>query len=299
MTGRGSFLVVAAAFALSWSRPLSPFIAVGIIGVGVWSVATVPRLQAATRSRAVRLAALGAIISIASAMVWIVATDALGSFIAYPDPALTTGTAALQSWRMTWYRLEQMVGLLGWLDTPLPDVLWWTWGVMAVGFGVAAVILGTARQRLLLVGFALGAVLLPVAAEALTAARMGFVWQGRYTLPVAVGFVLLAGRVLGMNQDAGREKGARQVVVGMAVAVGISHVVAHMASMARYSTGYDLPLWDYLLRPGWAAPLPDVVLLGMVLMAGGGVVILVLFGGPAEEDQDRLPLPDQDVMAGR
>src|SRR5690606_25622261 len=93
-------------------------------------------------------------------------------------------------------RMAEMVGNLGWLDTPLPTWLIAGWGLACVVVLALALRQGWWRDRFVLVGMVAATVGLPVAAELSQAADLGLFWQGRYTLPVAVGVAVLAGWVL-------------------------------------------------------------------------------------------------------
>lgn len=291
---RYAIIAVIAAFVVAWARPLSPLIVLGIV---VTAGALVIDRQVWCRMRRSGTVQLGLglmTLSLLSSWVWVAATDATSSFIGYPDATLTGATAALESWRMTWLRLEQMVGLLGWLDTPLPDFVWWGWGLLVILFGVAAVIVGTWRQRVLVAATAVGTVLVPVMAETLTAARMGLIWQGRYTLPVAVGFVLLSGWTL-VSAPHGRSAASvaaalDRITMGVVALVAVAHLLAHMGSMARYSTGPATSMVAYLWRPGWTAPLPDIALLLLAIAGSMGLIGLTFLTARKGDCVPRPPL---------
>ena len=271
---RPARLVAAAGAVLAWSRPLSPAIVLGILACTGVLALDGPRWQALRRDRSARWAAATVGVAVLTAAAWIAWSDALGSFIAYPDPALTWRDALVRSWRMSWYRLQQLVGVLGWLDTPLRP---WTvnlWGLVAVGLGVGALVLGTWRQRLVLLALVAATVGAPLAVEVLTAAEQGFVWQGRYTLPVTVGYGVVGGWALAHGLRRVDDARATAVAVAVAGVCAVGHVAAHLTSMSRYSTGYGTSLVAYLRAPGWQGALPDAALLVLVLLGAAGVVAL-------------------------
>lgn len=288
-------LIVASTVILAWSRPLSPVIAGGIVVVGVLLAIDRERWAALRGSRATRLAGVGVLAAISSASIWVLATGALTSFVAYPDPSLTGSVAARASWNMGWYRLEQLVGVLGWLDTPLPGALVLTWGLAALAIGLVALWVGTRRQRGLVLAMALGSVVLPVIAETLSAAEMGLIWQGRYTLPVAMGYLVVSGWTLASSDAAWLRSPITSLgAVALAGFCAAAHVVTHLVSMSRYATGPESPLLDYLGQEGWTTPLPDGLLLAVVVLAALSLPALVLLGG----DTPLRPLPVGDG-AGR
>jgi hypothetical protein len=83
-------------------------------------------------------------------------------------------------------RLYQMFGVLGWLDTPAPVALLL---VYVVGWGVLLFRLPRVRKIAAVCGI-FGIVILPSAIETAGWGSWPW-WQGRYTLPFALGFGLL------------------------------------------------------------------------------------------------------------
>jgi hypothetical protein len=94
--------------------------------------------------------------------------------------------------------------------------------------------------------------------EAWGARQYGFYWQGRYTLPFAVGVPILAGFALQTDT-------ARRVLRGMLVpAVGgmvvVAQLLAFYQALRRWSVGADGPVF-YWLEPRWTAPVPQWLLI--------------------------------------
>jgi hypothetical protein len=84
-------------------------------------------------------------------------------------------------------RLRQMFSSLGWLDTPMPQLL------LLLNIAAWAVLLTrlpSIRRAAIVCGI-FGILVVPSAIEALGWAAWPQWWQGRYTLPFALGFVLL------------------------------------------------------------------------------------------------------------
>ncbi len=84
-------------------------------------------------------------------------------------------------------RVEQMFGVLGWNDTSPPGLLILT---NVIAWGVLLIRLPSIRRAATMCGI-VGIVILPSVIEASGAATSPAWWQGRYTLPFALGFVLL------------------------------------------------------------------------------------------------------------
>ncbi|HUG83292.1 MAG TPA: DUF2142 domain-containing protein [Euzebya sp.] len=265
--------VIVAAIAVAWSRPLSAAMVVGIIGTAMFVTADGTSLRALVRSRAARLAGGGVGVAVVSAGLWVGASGALDTFIAKPDASLTPGVAAAGSWDVADLRLQQMVAVFGSLDTYAPDPVFWVWGGAVAALALGGLWCGTGRQRVGILGLVVATVALPVVAEALTAAELGYTWQGRYTLPVAIGIVACSTEAItrGPRRLPPRVPGVLVAVIGVAVVVG--HVMGHLTSMARYSTGPGTSLLGYLTQPGWSPPGPDVALLLGAAVGVGALVV--------------------------
>jgi cyanate permease len=100
-----------------------------------------------------------------------------------------------------------------------------------------------------------GSVVIPTAAEVATREQTGFPWQGRYTLPLAIGIVLLSGMIASrrfLTTADGRswDRMARIFVPLVAVA----HFFAWGSVLKRYSLGASsgFPFGDYNIK--WAPP---------------------------------------------
>jgi len=137
-------------------------------------------------------------------------------------------------------RLRQMVGVLGWLDTPVPQ-----WMFFLVVLGWAAFIgLLFARTRIpvlfLVVGF-LGVFLVPTVFEMLRWNDWPYWYQGRITLPFAIPFLFLL--LLKYAHKAPRAASALSLVTGLVLTFMV------WQNLMRYSFG----IWDYIPER-WSDP---------------------------------------------
>jgi len=125
----------------------------------------------------------------------------------------------------------QMIGSFGWTDTPSPPVTHYLW-LACIG---AVVIVGVARasrrQAAALLGLGAIIVALPVALESSHAREIGFVWLGRYTLPLAVGIPILAAT---MGHESFKALGRRVVTVVVGL-LAVAHALAFGGALLRYS----------------------------------------------------------------
>lgn len=213
---------------------------------------------------------------------WVVGTNSLGSGSAVNHPDLTFVPAA-RATVLAWDGFVlNMVGQFGWMDTPLEG-----WVRMAFAAGAAFVVLaalavGRWRDRLGLAAVAAATFAVPVVIHASQAHFLGFIWQGRYILPVAVGVPVLAAFVLhGRSREVPVAVAPLVRRVGLQVAVVVGSLLAFvqlaafLANLHRNVNGVDGG-WFSLAPDAWLPPLPVplVLLLGLVATAAFGAVVV-------------------------
>lgn len=151
----------------------------------------------------------------------------------------------------------QMVGNFGWLDTPVPAVVVVMW---LLGLGTLAAAAVARRQIRALTAAAatlLATLLTFVAFEVIEAgSRPGF-WQGRYSLPLAVGIPI----VLGLsNSHSSRSDDVLRVNRPLAAVFVGAQAIAYFVYLERYSVGrgggFSL-FWD----SDWSPPIPALALM--------------------------------------
>lgn len=172
----------------------------------------------------------------------------------------------------TGYNVIEAIGVLGWLDTSLPELALAAWFV-ALGI-VAATALFDSTAHLWLAAGLLGSVFATSwAFELFNGDPSGTYWQGRYSLPLLVGVpILLARAPIPPHVD--RSVGP---LVGVAALVIMN--VAAWATARRFGVGVEGSLlpWD------WETPFapidPAFTLLALAIFSIG--LVVVLFERPA------------------
>jgi hypothetical protein len=180
-----ALLLLVASIALSLARPLGFLWASGLT---VSAIALAPSIRRRMLIRVACSAAPGIILG----MLWTLAYHSLSSdsqngVVASPPPfAYYAGWFAVSLLYLP-LRVEQMFGYLGWLDTPPPLLLFF---VNVIAWGVLLIRLPSIRKPAMMCGL-FGIVILPSAIETIGWSAWPWWWQGRYTLPFALGFALL------------------------------------------------------------------------------------------------------------
>jgi hypothetical protein len=181
-----------------------------------------------------------------------------------PLPATEALRATLGKSHMT---IREMIGNFGWLDTPAPTFTTYVW-FLGLGFVVVTALLVAFRRDLAVLALLLAAtVLVPVLVEARSVSEKGLIWQGRYTLPLAVGVPILAAFAIARAGEDGRGVSVR-TFAPLAVLVAAAHVAAFAWAERRFTVGLLGPI-NYLGKGNWSPVLPAGFLLATFTAAAG------------------------------
>jgi hypothetical protein len=169
---------------------------------------------------------------------------------------------------------RQMVAYFGWLDTGTAQLTYYCW-IIAIGtLIVGAVVFGAWRRSVGIVLTTLATVALPIAANWNQADSAGFVWQGRYSLPFAVGIPLLAGVAWDEVRSLDSRIRLRSSVL-LAGLAGAGQVYAVYWALRRHSVGLagDLiffgdPVWSPPILGTWGT-------MGAIIALAAGMVFAV------------------------
>ncbi len=148
---------------------------------------------------------------------------------------------------------------------------------MAIGFFLVVVLsCRSIRARATIAGLVVATVVVPALAEAREGRTIGFVWSGRYVLPVAVGvvLVLVAGFMATATGDTSIESFLRRSAVIVAAPVAASLPVTAYWLLRRFMVGFRGSL---LLRNAlWRPPVPAPLLLLVAVLATAGLAAVVI-----------------------
>ncbi|MGR4879177.1 DUF2142 domain-containing protein [Streptomyces sp. LARHCF249] len=212
------------------------------------------------------------------------------SKISIPD-SLTAGVAAKRTMGNTEWYIKQMLGYFGWLDTPGPAFMYVVWMAVLATLTVLALVYGRKRDVVAVLGMLAAIVLVPVAAQASEAERIGMVWQGRYLLPFAVGLPLMAVLICATRAP---ERGLPwRRLVGFAVAgLALANAASFYWTLRRFTVG-TRGSW-LATHAHWAPPGGWVLWTGVYTAAALAIVVAALMS-------DRAPAaprpPDLDTAS--
>ncbi len=165
---------------------------------------------------------------------------------------------------------RQQVGVFGWLDTELPIEGYLAWSVGLAVVVVLAVVLGTARQRMVLAVLTLASAGLSVAVSAGLIRPTGFGMQARYVMPLTVVVPLFAADIVRSQWARARSRvttGLLWLAVGAVAGV---QFVAWYANARRQAVGTAGPklfleVAEWAPRLGWL-PWMVLALMGSALL---------------------------------
>ena len=181
---------------------------------------------------------------------------------------------------------EQMIGVLGWLDTPLPVIVHWLFAAFTVVVlaGVALCRDGRVIAAAAVVVAAL--VIVPVGINVISAPTAGLIWQGRYSLPMYAAFgvigMLAWQRVLDRTDD--RRVIASALRYGACGVFAVAEVVAFWQALRRYTVGVggtggtggaNDPVWLSGSLP-WQPDVAPMLLLAINAAAVTGLCAVIL-----------------------
>ena len=185
-----------AGVALVMPRALGPLFGAFVV---LGSLLVVPHGGFRRAARATRWAALVVALAAAASLAWSIGVGTVATPAEeYPEfrnirRYIFSMVVSLDEFQ------REMVGVLGWLDTPLQPNLYVLWFAVSGFLVLAALAVGTTRDRVVLLGLLALSSLVPLVVQWPTAPELGIVWQGRYLLPLMVGLPIVAGWVLGTH----------------------------------------------------------------------------------------------------
>lgn len=262
--------------ALGMSRLFAPMWIVAILGT-VGLVAGITVIRRLLRERGLQMAAVIIALAALSQIVWnvIIRPVDTGSSVDISRYELIRNTVGRSG-----FFYDTMIGSFGWLTvrTPYLTIVVWTAAIgllLALGLSVVS---RRASVALLLVAAATA--LLPMVSEYREVPIIGPFWQGRYTLPLAVGVPIVAAYLIGASSIGARLARSRLALV-VGIALGVGQFLGFAQTLRRFTVGSNGP-FRYWSGAPWAPPFGALpVTLAFIAAL---VVWLIWMLGPTPED---------------
>lgn len=157
--------------------------------------------------------------------------------------------------------VNQYIGVAGWLDAPVPQAVLMFWNMLLIALLLMVFLMRPARLQL---GFwvAIGMLaVVPALVQAALVTSSGFIWQGRYSLPLFAIAVISAGLALRFRKFQANLT-SRTLTKILLWATCAAHVYGFVYILRRYVVGIpDFANWLVMLsKPDWQPPLSWEVL---------------------------------------
>lgn len=268
---RGFWLLTAGcAVVLALSRPLGPIwiLLLAMVAVGLRGC---PSAGAAVRAGG--RWALGCLALVGATSV----VELAWHFVVEPSVGYPSFGALIRTFVGGFDRIPELlteqIGVFGWLETPMPPVVYTLWQAVLVSVITLAMLVATRRQRWVL-GLCVGAWLLSAPAmTALLTSTLGGAAQGRWVLPFTVVVPLLAGDILAQAAVPLTQRSWLRPLVALAALIGAIQLIAFWANAQRYAVGEHGPTW-FLPRAAWSPPVGWVAPI-LAVMLGASAIVLV------------------------
>jgi hypothetical protein len=284
-----------AAAVLAFGRSLGP-LWLAMIVVALLFVARKDDIRALLRSRPTWLCAAFVIACTVAQVLWVKLAKTLTGVDPVRGVDEPLWSLFRQSIGASYGNELQMVGDFGWLDTVAPQLTYVFW----IALVAVVVVLGASLARrwgaLALGGVIALVVLVPSVLDSMQASKFGFIWQGRYTLPLGVGVPMLAACLASSERSRRLLFGTRFYVVAGSMLLA-AHFAAFYQALRRNTVGEKgaLKFWSVAQ---WSPPVPSLLLLVVFLVATALFLWLVLAPGVLTSDESPPVLDDAVVEQG-
>lgn len=269
--------VALSAALLAGTRPLSPAMLACILATVVVLALDRPTWHRLAADHRVRWAAGALGVAVLAAGSVVVLAQSASAIIRSPlAPDLTRAAIIRRSLDMWRFRGEQLIGILGNLDTRLGPTVVVGWLVLVAALVALALAWSTWRRRVVLVGLIGACILMPTVSEGASGGVYGLGWQGRYTLPVAVGIPIVAGWMID-RWGPRSSRLATSVVVVAVVGAALGQASALLTMLNRYSVGLPTSTLGLRSASHWHGPLQPIALFGLGVVAGTAWAAWLLF----------------------
>jgi len=272
---------VAAAIAVN-TRGISPlWVAIAVLSPFVlarWS--EIGRLARLTPVR-ISVGIIG--LATAAAIAWTVLSNSLGAgLVDAPDSITAPGVGAsplrgfAQILAGTFDYGQGIVGVFGWLDTPVPLPVFFLWAALIGGIVFSALVTLRGRPLALSLGLVGTLVLLPPIIQAIYIIGGGIVWQGRYALALFVCVIVgLAESLATRFPELSPTLIRRSIWLVPSMWSG-AQAYSFAFALKRYGVGVPGTSWKkFVLDPIWAPPGGIVTALAAITVILAAATVLV------------------------
>jgi len=195
---------------------------------------------------------------------------------------------------------QQLVGLFGWMETWAPSAVFLVYTTLIGGLLAVAVVVLRKRAFWHVIALLGALVFLPAIVQAAYVTTGGYIWQGRYSLPIFAMLMLAAATMLADRLPTSSRTTLLRTVWLCSAAIAAAQVTAFVFVLKRYAVGSTGAWGDFVRSPSWAPPLGTVGLSACfaALCVAAGVAGALALLRAAHEQRERVDA-DADQRADR
>jgi 4-amino-4-deoxy-L-arabinose transferase-like glycosyltransferase len=261
-------------------RAMSPLYLL-LAAVAVITAVGWPQALRVFRSRRILLSALVAVVFVLLGALWTTQVGLQAGFIPSQGDerdSFFTAFGTTLSNSMDYGR--QLIGVFGWLDTEMPDWVYALWAAL-LGTVVSGSLLVASGKRVAAIAISLiSLAFVPALVQASSAADYGYIWQGRYSLPLFVTLLLVAGIGVALTINGAGVRAGRRAILVFGLGVTAAQLTGFIAALHRYVVGVDVDFARMFTAPDWLPP--TGLAIPITMCAVGSVLllsVLILDGG--------------------
>jgi hypothetical protein len=181
---------------------------------------------------------------------------------------------------LTFNNGAEMIGNFGWIDTPVPVTTLVIWTMLIGSILLAGFTLLRGRRALVGALLLLVMLVLPAFIQAAFITTGGYIWQGRYGLPLFVMLVFGVAALVGLSLQGRRPPSwiLNRLVIAVLVGFLAGQAYAFLKALRRNAIGSDTSWKHLLIDPAWIPPggvLPVLGLFVVGLLAFAAVVVAI------------------------
>ena len=168
------------------------------------------------------------------------------------DPSLKLLLSIMVEYTFNWW--GPWIGQFGWLEVsaPIGVQIIWQGAIAALLFG--AFVMTRGRARVATIFIALAVFIVPIALQGSLWIEVGWIWQGRYMLPVYLILMVAVGVVLDMSTKPGATALQVRFIRAAIVLLAASHLITFVFVLRRFIVANQNWLAMFT-QPEWQPPL--------------------------------------------
>ncbi|KQR24274.1 hypothetical protein ASF79_03460 [Agreia sp. Leaf335] len=194
----------------------------------------------------------------------------------FPDVGQSPFFGFVKMVTLTFTNGADMIGNFGWLDTPVPATTIVIWTMLLGVILLAGFVLLRGRRAFVGATLLLLALILPALIQAAFITTGGFIWQGRYGLPIFAMLIFGVAALVGTSLENSRFSATALSRLIFAVIVGFiaGQGYGFLKAMRRNVIGSDTSWKQLITDPQWIPP--GGVALSLALFVVGLLILAVV-----------------------